>query len=80
MPSCRQSSAMLSSPRRPAKTIRILSSEEYRLRVCLRISLTMRSASSVRRSFITRQAVSPPRGLTFHHLLHMDHDEPKSLS
>ena len=46
MPSWRQSSAMLSSPRSPARTIRIFSSEEYRTRVLLRMSLMLRSAAS----------------------------------
>lgn len=40
-----------SSPRRPANTIRILSSEEYLGRVCRRIPFTTRSASSLARSF-----------------------------
>ncbi len=52
MPSCRQSSAMLSSPRRPASTIRILSSEEYFRRVYRLMSFTTRSASSLARSFL----------------------------
>src|SRR5260221_4920108 len=46
MPSLRHSSAMLSSPRRPATTIRISSSAEYCRRVARRISRTRFSASS----------------------------------
>src|SRR5258708_37614013 len=46
MPSLRHSSAMLSSPRRPATTIRIFSSAEYCRRVSRRISRTRFSASS----------------------------------
>jgi len=41
MPSRRQSSAILSSPRRPSKTIRIFSYEEYCLRVARFMSLTI---------------------------------------
>ena len=39
MPSRRQSSAMVSSPRNPSSTMRIFSSAEYYLRVALRMSL-----------------------------------------
>src|ERR1700676_1087528 len=46
MPSLRHSSAMLSSPRRPAITMRIFSSAEYCRRVARRISRTRLSASS----------------------------------
>jgi len=46
MPSLRHSSAMLSSPRRPAITMRIFSSAEYCRRVARRISRTRFSASS----------------------------------
>lgn len=48
MPSWRHRSAMLDSPRRPARTIRIFSSADYRRRVWRLMSLTTRSASSVK--------------------------------
>jgi hypothetical protein len=38
MPSIRQSSAMVSSPRNPSSTMRIFSSAEYCLRVARRMS------------------------------------------
>src|ERR1700760_501321 len=44
MPSRRHSAAMLSSPRKPSSTMRILSSAEWCLRVARRISRTTRSA------------------------------------
>ena len=43
MPSRRQSSAMVASPRRPSRTMRIFSSAEYCLRVARRMSRTSRS-------------------------------------
>jgi hypothetical protein len=46
MPSLRHNSAMLSSPRRPAITMRIFSSAEYCHRVACRISRTRVCASS----------------------------------
>src|SRR5919112_4127535 len=46
MPSRRHSSAMLSSPRRPSSTMRILSSAEKLRRVARRMSLTTVSAGS----------------------------------
>ena len=46
MPSLRHSSAMLSSPRRPSSTIRILSSAEKCRRVARRMSFTTRSAEA----------------------------------
>ena len=46
MPSLRQSSAMLVSPRNPSRTMRIFSSAEYCRRVALRMSLTVFSALS----------------------------------
>src|SRR5215204_1146726 len=46
MPSRRQSSAMLSSPRRPSSTMRIFSSAEKGRRVARRMSLTTTSAGS----------------------------------
>src|SRR5208282_6044068 len=46
MPSLRHSSAMLSSPRRPAITMRTFSSAEYNRRVARLISRTAFSASS----------------------------------
>src|SRR3546814_12917676 len=46
MPSLRHSSAMLSSPRRPSSTMRILSSAEKCRRVCRRISFTTCSAGA----------------------------------
>jgi hypothetical protein len=46
MPSLRQSSAMLSSPRRPDSTIRIFYSEECNLRVARRMSFTTCSAGA----------------------------------
>ena len=42
----RHSSAILSSPRKPARTIRIFSSAEYCLRVARRMALMTFSASS----------------------------------
>src|SRR5829696_10539929 len=47
MPSRRHSSAMLSSPRRPSSTMRILSSAENWRRVARRISLRAASAGSL---------------------------------
>ena len=41
MPSRRHSSAMLSSPRKPSRTILIFSSDEYCLRVARLMSLTI---------------------------------------
>src|SRR6188472_4469147 len=46
MPSLRQSSAILASPRNPSRTMRIFSSAEYCRRVALRISRTVFSALS----------------------------------
>src|SRR5688572_6231066 len=46
MPSLRHSSAMLSSPRSPSSTMRILSSAEKWRRVCRRMSFTTRSAGA----------------------------------
>src|SRR6185436_11328547 len=43
MPSRRHNSAMLDSPRRPSRTIRIFSSDECRLRVARRMFFTIRS-------------------------------------
>jgi hypothetical protein len=47
MPSWRHKAAMLSSPRRPDKTIRIFYSAEYRLRVLRRMSRMACSAGSL---------------------------------
>src|SRR5712672_2110734 len=58
MPSLRHSSATLSSPRRPAITIRTFSSAEYCRRVARRISRTAFSASSECRS--TFDLISAP--------------------
>ena len=68
MPSLRQSSAMLSSPRRPSSTMRILSSAENWHLVALRMSLTVFSALS---GAGTSRCLSvlPPRG-----------DEPEPVS
>src|SRR3954463_16501012 len=46
MPSLRQSSAILASPRNPSRTMRIFSSAEYCRRVALRMSRTVFSALS----------------------------------
>src|SRR5262245_51376722 len=43
MPSRRHNSAMLDSPRKPSRTIRIFSSDECRLRVARRMFFTIRS-------------------------------------
>ena len=51
MPSLRHSSAMLSSPRRPSSTMRILSSAEKCRRVCRRMSFTTRSAGAFTSDF-----------------------------
>ena len=62
----RQSSATLSSPRRPSSTILIFSSAEWRFRVRRRISLTIRSAKDVpgfcliSTSWWLRSARNPP--------------------
>ena len=50
IPSRRHSSVILSSPRSPSNTIRILSSAEYCFRVARRISLTTRSAGALQRT------------------------------
>ena len=48
MPSRRHNSAMLDSPRRPSRTIRIFSSDECRLRVARRMFFTIRSDGEFR--------------------------------
>src|SRR5271154_4882137 len=74
MPSLRHNSAMLSSPRRPAITMRIFSSAEYCRRVARRISRIRFSASSesvsafvlIARSFAVKMSSksSLPQSLT----------------
>src|SRR5260221_12856593 len=74
MPSLRHNSAMLSSPRRPAITMRIFSSAEYCRRVARRISRTRFSASAesvstfdlIARSFAVKMSSksSLPQSLT----------------
>src|SRR3990172_8189546 len=59
MPSLRHSSAMLSSPRRPCKTMRILSSAEKRRRVARRMSRTVFSALSGARSSLCLIGIPP---------------------
>ena len=49
----RHSSAIVSSPRRPSRTMRIFSSAENFRRVALRISRTVLSALPRRRSFLS---------------------------
>src|SRR6266853_5019966 len=68
MPSLRHNSAMLSSPRRPAITMRIFSSAEYCRRVARRISRTRFSASA--ESVSTFDLIAAPSRL----------DELKTLS
>src|SRR6188768_3015484 len=69
MPSLRQSSAMLTSPRRPSSTMRIFSSAEWCQRVFLRMSRTVFSALSGMR-LLACLIVAPRWG----------YDEPKILS
>src|SRR3974390_1570193 len=69
IPSLRQSSAMLTSPRRPSSTMRIFSSAECCRRVALRISRTVFSALSGMR-LLACLIVAPQQG----------YDEPKILS
>src|ERR1700719_1994354 len=74
MPSLRHSSAMLSSPRRPAITIRIFSSVEYCRRVARRISRTRFSAASesvstfdlIVRSFAAKMSPKPSLPQSLH--------------
>jgi hypothetical protein len=59
MASRRQSAAMLSSPRRPSRTIRILSSAEWCLRVARRMSrMSQNSSASQPRRSVSRVLTS----------------------